>query len=82
MQVVVALAPKHIALPMTIKSNTGCAETVTLLNRLGNGISYSYIEELETAMAMRQVKRYENGSVLPSNAQPGASQPSTGGITI
>ena len=63
--------PKHIALPMTIKSKTGCAEIVTLLNRLGHGISYTHIEELETAMAMRQVKRYEDGSVLPSNAQPG-----------
>ena len=63
--------PKHIALPMTIKGKTGCAEIVTLLNLLGHGISYSYIEELETAMAKRQVKKYEDGFVLPSNAQSG-----------
>ena len=60
---------KHTALPMTIKNKTGCAEIVTLLNLLGHGISYSHIEELETAMAKRQVKRYDDGFVLPSNAQ-------------
>ena len=29
--------PKHIALPITIKSKTGCAEIVTLSNRLDHG---------------------------------------------
>ena len=61
---------KYIALPMTMKSKTGCAEIVTLLSRLGHGIFYTNIEELETAMAMRQVRSYEDGSFLPSNAQP------------
>ena len=32
---------KHILLPDTIKSLTGSAEAVTLLNRFGHGISYS-----------------------------------------
>ena len=39
--------PKHITLTMTIKRNTRYAEIVTLLNRLGHGISYTQIGELE-----------------------------------
>ena len=50
--------PKHIALPMTIKNKTRCAEIVALLNLLCHGISYTHIEQLETAMAKRQVKGY------------------------
>ena len=64
---------KYIALPMRTKSKTGCTEIVTLLNRLGHSIFYTHIEELETAMAMRQVlvRGYEDGSFSLSEAQPG-----------
>ena len=50
----VAQTPKHLLLPMTVKSLTGNAELVTLLNRFGHGLSYSQIEELETAIAEQQ----------------------------
>ena len=43
--------PKHILLPMAIKSMTGSSEEVKLLNRSGHGLSYTQIEEVETAMA-------------------------------
>ena len=62
-------SPKHVALPMTVKSKTGSSEIVTLLNQFGHGISYSVLREAETAMAERQTQRQEAGSLLPSNAQ-------------
>ena len=62
-------SPKHVALPITVKSKTGSSEIVTLLNQFGHGISYSVLREAETAMAERQTQRQEAGSLLPSNAQ-------------
>ena len=37
--------PKHIALPVSVQSMTGsCEPSVTILNRLGHGISYTELE--------------------------------------
>lgn len=33
--------PKHVVLPMTVKSLTGNVELITVLNRFGHGLSYS-----------------------------------------
>ena len=44
---------------MTVKSLTRNAELVTLLHRFGHGLSYSQIEELETAIAEQQITRDE-----------------------
>ena len=54
-------SPKHVALPMTVKSKSGSSEIVTLLNQFGHGISYSVLREAETAMAERQTQRQEAG---------------------
>ena len=62
--------PKHIALPVTVKSLTGNAEVITLLNRFGHGLSYSQIEELETAIAEQQISNSNDGVVLPSACSP------------
>ena len=62
-------SPKHVALPMTVKSKTGSSEIVTLLNQFGHGISYSVFREAKTVMAERQTQRQEALSLLPSNAQ-------------
>ena len=59
--------PKHIALPGSVKSMTDSAELVTILNRLGHGVSYSKLEEYETAVAEKQIERQQGGIVLPSN---------------
>ena len=48
------LTPKHITLPITMKSITGSSEVVTLLNRFGHGVSCSKLEEIETAVAEGQ----------------------------
>ena len=40
--------PKHVSLPMTIKSLAGSAELLTIFNHLGHGMSYTKVEEEET----------------------------------
>ena len=64
---VVVKPPKHIALSVSVKSMTGSAELVTILNRLGHGVSYFKLEEYETAVAEKQIERQQSGIVLPSN---------------
>ena len=59
--------PKHIALPVSVKSMTGSSELVTILNRLGHGTSYTELEEHEIAVAEKQIERQQDGIVLPSN---------------
>ena len=65
--------PKHVLLTMTVKSLTGNAELVTLLNRFGHGLSYSQIEELETAIAEQQITNLRNGVLLPTVCSPSVS---------
>lgn len=63
--------PKHVTLPLTVKSLTGNAELITILNRLGHGLSYSQVEELETALAEREIERQQNGILVPSTCTIG-----------
>lgn len=62
--------PKHVLLRTTVKSLTGNAEMMTLLNRFGHGMSYSQVEELETALAEQQADKQKDGNVLPSVCKP------------
>ena len=39
------------------------------MNKVGHGISYSQLEEIETGIAKVQMKAVENGTLLPSNCQ-------------
>ena len=63
--------PKHVTLPMTVKSLTGNAELITILNRFGHGISYSQVEELETSLAEREIQKQRNGILVPSTCSIG-----------
>jgi hypothetical protein len=56
--------PKHLLLSMTLRTLTGRADIVTLMNRYGHCQSYSSTLELETAIA-NQVQ--QNESIVPSN---------------
>ena len=62
--------PKHVVLPMTVKSLTGSVELITILNRFGHGLSYSQVEEVETALAETQIAKQQNGVFLPSVCYP------------
>ena len=66
----VSQTPKHIVLPMTAKSLTGNVELITILNRFGHGLSYSQVEEVETALAEMQIARQQNGVLVPSVCYP------------
>jgi hypothetical protein len=45
--------PKHVLLPIGVKVLTGSVELIHMLNRLGHGIAYSQLLEIETAVAMQ-----------------------------
>lgn len=62
--------PKHVTLPMTVKSLTGNVELITILNRFGHGLSYSQVEEVETALAEMQIAKQQNGVLVPSVCYP------------
>jgi hypothetical protein len=51
---------KQILLAMAVKSMTGSKQLVTILNRLGNVISYSKVEEIETSLAASILERKES----------------------
>lgn len=50
---------KHIVLPFAVKSLTGNVELIKILNRLGHGVSYSQLEEIDTAFAFRSKQQVE-----------------------
>ncbi|CAH3173032.1 unnamed protein product [Porites lobata] len=62
--------PKNVVLPMTVKSLTGNAELITILNRFGHSLSYSQIEEVETALAEMQIAKRQNRVFVPSVCYP------------
>ena len=45
------ITPKHVSLAILVKSLTGSAELVKVLNRFGHSVSYDVLEEIETAIA-------------------------------
>ena len=64
--------PKHILLPWAVKTLTGNVEVIKLLTRLGHGISYSKLEEIEAALCLKEIESEEEMAVfLPSNIYPG-----------
>ena len=55
---------------ITLESITGSSEVVTILNRLGHGLSYSKIEEFETAMTEEeQLAKHSECMFLPTHAK-------------
>ena len=44
--------PKHLLLPYAVKMLTGNVEIIRTLNNLGHGVSYSQLEENDTALCL------------------------------
>ena len=63
--------PKHIMLPFAVKSLTGNTELIRTLNRLGHGISYTQVEEIDTALCLQKLQRCQSSVALPSNIYQG-----------
>lgn len=59
--------PKHIILPFTVKSLTRNTELIRILNRLGHGVSYTQVEEIDTALCLQKLQRSQGSVALPSN---------------
>ncbi len=66
--------PKHIILPSAIKSLTGNVQCIQILNHLGHGISYSSLQEIDTALCPKKMAPSPNSvAALPSNTLPYAN---------
>ncbi len=61
--------PKHVALPSATKSLTGSKKLVTALSRLGHGIAYTQLTEMEDAMLKEKINN--ESTLIPTNIKPG-----------
>ena len=62
---------KHILLAFAVKSLTGNVELIQLLNRLGHGIAYTQLEEIDTSLCLQKLAMAaENCIPLPGNIHP------------
>ena len=63
---------KHVLLPWAVKSTTGNVELVKIMNRLGHGISYTKLEEIDTALCMTKLDTQKDGdgAILPTGTFP------------
>ena len=63
--------PKHILLPEAVKTLTGNVELIRILNRLGHGMSYTQLEEADTALALQKLESQgTDGTTLPEGIKP------------
>ena len=65
--------PKSILFPYTIKTLTNCKELINITNRLGHGVSYSILEEMETENASKVLSEMKENCVLPPECKEGVS---------
>ena len=65
--------PKQILLSYAVKTLTNNVELVSILNRYGHGISYSQLEEINTALCMQKMATTTSEIPLPANIQPHVS---------
>ena len=63
--------PKHFLLPCAVKTLTGNVEMIQILNRFGHGVSYSQLEENETALCLQKLATESQLKVtLPTSIKP------------
>ena len=63
--------PKQILLSYGVKSLTGNVEVIRMLNRFGHGVSYSQLEENDTALCLQKIAANLNQTtILPGTIQP------------
>ena len=62
---------KNIVLPFGVRSLTGNVELIQILNRLGHGVSYSQVEEIDTALCLPKLAASGNTIPLPQNIKFG-----------
>ena len=63
--------PKHILLPYAVKTLTGNVEIIRMLSKFGHGVSYSQLEENDTALCLQKLAASLNQRVpLPASIKP------------
>ena len=63
--------PTQILLPYAVTSLTNNVKLIQMLNRCGHGITYSQIEEMNTALCLQKMALTPDNDVpLPENIQP------------
>ena len=63
--------PKQILLSYGVKTLTGNVEVIRMLNRFGHGVSYSQLEENDTALCLQKLAANLNQTtILPGTIQP------------
>ena len=62
---------KHVLLPFAVKSLPGNMELIQMLNRLGHSVSYSQVEEIDTALCLQKQAASKDTIPLPQNIKPG-----------
>ena len=61
---------KHIVLPFAVKSLTGNVELTHIFNRLGHGLSYSQVEEIDTALCLQKLELSDGQAAVPRDIYP------------
>ena len=62
------MTSNHILLYWAVKTLTGNVEVIKIMNRLGHGISYSKLEEIDTALCLQKSQVHGMSAVaIPSN---------------
>ena len=56
--------PKSLLLPSFVKALTNNTEIITILNRLGHGVSYSILSEMLTESAHKVAEQQTDGDVI------------------
>ena len=51
--------------PYNIKMLINSTELINMVNRLGNGICYSLLEEMETENAYKMIDQQTDGTIVP-----------------
>lgn len=63
--------PKHVLLPYAVKSLTNNVQLIRIINRCGHGMSYTQLEELNTALCLQKLSATpENTVPLPESIKP------------
>ena len=63
--------PKHVLLPYAVKTLTGNTEIIKILNKSGHGMSYTQLEENDTALCLQKLASGLDEKVsLPASIKP------------
>ena len=62
------ITSKPILLPFAIKSMAGNVELIKIINRLGHGVSYTKLAEVDTTYAIQKIST--NSGLIPDEIQP------------